>query len=107
MACFGSDMNTSRRECSAPRGGNLPRPGHWMLPRPRASVPGVRPPHARRERSWTLLWLVLVCLVACSRAPRYEGALTFKRDGKLVKSIPLQELMQLEGAGEIETADPY
>lgn len=54
-----------------------------------------------------LLWLVLVGLVACSRAPRYEGSLAFKRDGKLVKSIPLDALMRLDGAGEIESSDPY
>jgi mono/diheme cytochrome c family protein len=54
-----------------------------------------------------LLALALVGLVACSRAQRIEGMLTFKRDGKVVKTVPLQELMQLEGAGEIDTTDPY
>ncbi|HEX6241487.1 MAG TPA: cytochrome c [Polyangiales bacterium] len=54
-----------------------------------------------------LLWIVLVGALACSRGPHYEGALTFKRDGKLVKTMPFEQLMRLEGAGEIQTSDPY
>lgn len=45
--------------------------------------------------------------IACSRAPSYEGSLAFKRDGKLVKTLPLSELAQLPGAGVIESSDPY
>lgn len=56
-------------------------------------------------------WLALVAfgaaLAACTRTPDYSGTLTFKRDGKLVKALPLSELLQLPGAGEIATSDPY
>jgi mono/diheme cytochrome c family protein len=51
--------------------------------------------------------VLVVLLAACSRAPVYEGAIAFKRDGKLVKTISLTELAQLPGAGEVESKDPY
>lgn len=51
---------------------------------------------------WLSLWLS-----ACSRAPVYEGALTFKRAGRVLKTIPFNELVAKHGLRVLETADPY
>jgi mono/diheme cytochrome c family protein len=67
----------------------------------------VRRTNGGQARSWNLLWVAPLVLAACARAPAYEGSLTFKRDGKVVKTLPLRDLAQLPGAAEIETTDPY
>jgi len=49
----------------------------------------------------------MVLLASCSRASNVQGAITFKRDGRVVRSVPLAELALLAGARAVETADPY
>lgn len=63
----------------------------------------------RSWRSWALLaWTsALLLLSACSRAPAYEGALAFKQGGKLVKTLPLNDVARLAEARVVETSDPY
>src|SRR5690242_13423628 len=64
---------------------------------------------ARRRRAWfqLLLCALLPTCIACSRARPIEGTLTFKRDGKVVRSVPLADLATRAGAHTVETADPY
>lgn len=55
-----------------------------------------------------MLVLALLCgVVGCSRGRSVEGSITFKRDGRVVKSVPLAELAQRAGAREVDSADPY
>jgi mono/diheme cytochrome c family protein len=53
--------------------------------------------------------LVALCalVISCSRARPIEGTLTFKRDGKVVRSVSLADLATRAGARRVETADPY
>jgi mono/diheme cytochrome c family protein len=58
--------------------------------------------------TFALALVLLSCALAgCSRVRPIEGTLTFKRDGKLVRSVPLSELALLARARSVETADPY
>jgi mono/diheme cytochrome c family protein len=50
---------------------------------------------------------LLSLLLACSRARPIEGSLTFKRDGRVVRTVPLADLATRAGAHSVETADPY
>ncbi len=54
-----------------------------------------------------VLLCVSLTLVACSRGRDVEGTLTFKRDGKVVRSVPLADLATRAGARTVESADPY
>jgi mono/diheme cytochrome c family protein len=68
---------------------------------------------AIRRRAFSLCVLLpLLALVACScsgasRERDAKGSLTFKRDGKVVRSVPLAELATRAGARTVESADPY
>jgi mono/diheme cytochrome c family protein len=67
--------------------------------------------HANVSGRWrasaALLFSLACALIGCGRARPIEGSLTFKRDGHVVRTVPLAELAQLAGAHSVETADPY
>jgi mono/diheme cytochrome c family protein len=54
-----------------------------------------------------LLLCFLCSLAGCSRARPIEGTLTFKRDGRVVRTVTLAELAERAGAREVRSADPY
>jgi mono/diheme cytochrome c family protein len=49
----------------------------------------------------------MASLAGCSRARPIEGTLTFKREGRVVRTVALAELAERAGTHEVRSADPY